>query len=293
MIVFKSEQSRQALAAWYPRFRQRIPGALEERDVPTRFGATHVLLAGPAEAPPLVVVHGAFASSAHALSELAPLARTHRLIAPDVLGQSPMSADARLPLDKDSCGGWLCDVLDGVGVPRAALFGVSWGGFVALRAAAAAPQRFERLVLMVPAGFVGSPPLPALWSIGLPMLGWRLLRREASLRAFASALFTVHDEDWMRWLGDAVHHFKTNFSAPPLARPEDVAGWRGPVLVFGASDDLSFPGAALLARVRELFPGAETEWLEDCKHAPPFEDAFRERICERIGRFLGEAGRAA
>jgi len=288
MNVFKSEASQKALAAFYPCFRAKIPGSLEERHVSTRFGETHVLIAGPADAPPLVVVHGAMASSAHAVREIAPLLRSRRVIAPDVLGQSPMSADARLPLDNASCGAWLSEVLDGVAVAKADLLGVSWGGFIALRAAAAAPERFSRLVLLVPAGFVDSPMFPALWKVGLPMLGWRMLGREASLRAFTDALFTTPDDDWTRWIGEAVNHFKTNFSAPPLAQKADVAGWKGPVLAFGASDDLSFPGEVLLSRIRALFPDAETERLDGCKHAPPFEDAFRERLCERIERFLGQ-----
>ncbi len=278
MNVFKSEASREQLAAWYPRFRAKIPGELEERDIETRFGRTHVLFAGPKDAPPLLLVHGAMASSAHVLSELAPLARSRRIIAPDVLGQSAMSADVRLPLDSDSCGAWLGDVLDGVALSKADLLGVSWGGFIALRAAAAAPTRFSRLVLLVPAGIINTPPLPALWKVALPMLGWRMFG--------ASALFTTLDEDWMRWIGEAFIHFKFDFSAPPLAQSKDIAPWKGPIFAVGASDDLSFPGDLLLSRIRELFPHAETELLEGSKHAPPFEDSFRERLSERIERFL-------
>lgn len=292
MNVFRNEASHRRLAAWYPRFRARIPGPVETRDAETRHGRTHVLLAGPPDAPPLVVVHGALASSAHAVPEIAPLLDRFRIIAPDLPGQSPMSADVRLPLDGAACGGWLTDVLNAVAVPRAALLGVSWGGHVALRAAAHAPDRFTHLVLLVPAGIVATPAWPALRRVALPMLGWRLFSREASLRAFADATFTTPDEDWVRWIGDALHHYRTDFAAPPLATPADVAGFRGPVLVFGAEHDLSFPGDALLARARELFPHAETERIAGSKHAPPMDDTFRAWLSERVARFLGERERA-
>ena len=42
------------------------------------------------------------------------------------------------------------------------------------------------------------------------------------------------------------------------------------------SDDVHFPGPALLARAAIVFPNVvERELLPDCKHSPPFDDAFR------------------
>jgi len=55
---------------------------------------------------------------------------TYRVHAVDVIGQSPMSADVRLPVDDDSYGRWLPAVVDGLGLDKAHLVGVSWGGFV-------------------------------------------------------------------------------------------------------------------------------------------------------------------
>jgi pimeloyl-ACP methyl ester carboxylesterase len=76
---------------------------------------------------------------------------------------------------------------------------------------------------------------------------------------------------------------------PPLATPEDVSSYKGPTLVLGADDDVTFPGAALIARAKELFPGAEVELLEGCKHCPPVEDDFRARTASRVHAFLERA----
>ena len=54
----------------------------------TRFGDTHVLVAGPVDAPSLVVLHGAMGSSAHMLGELAPLLAKFRVYSVQVIGQS-------------------------------------------------------------------------------------------------------------------------------------------------------------------------------------------------------------
>ncbi len=41
-----------------------------------------------------------------------------------------------------------------------------------------------------------------------------------------------------------------------------------------------------MARARELFPEAEVELLEGCKHCPPVDDAFRTQTAARVETFL-------
>lgn len=291
MIVTHDARSREVLQAWYPKFRAAIPGDTETRELDTPFGRTHVLICGAPTGPPVVLLHGAMASSAHAVSEVAALLATHRVYAVDVLGQSVMSADARLPLDPPSVVRWAAAVFDGLGLSRAAVIGISWGGHLAMCTAAGLPERVQRLVLVVPAGLVASPAWPSLWNVALPLAIWRLTGREASLQAFLGAIFTGFDEAWAGWIRDAMVHYRQDFRAPPLSSPDSVRGWGGPTLVFGADKDLFFPGEALLARARALFPQAETELIADCRHSPPFTPAFRAWLAGRIGRFLaGEGG---
>src|SRR5262249_4685580 len=71
--LFKDDAARLTLLGWFERFRAKLTVPTESRTVTTRFGDTHVLVGGPAGAPALVVLHGALASSAHVLVELAPL----------------------------------------------------------------------------------------------------------------------------------------------------------------------------------------------------------------------------
>ncbi|MGK4003915.1 alpha/beta fold hydrolase [Sorangium sp. So ce1036] len=289
--MFRDEQARATIEAAYERFRARVPGT-SARTVATRFGDTHVLLAGRADAPPLVVLHGALASSAHVMGELGPLRDRFRVIAPDVIGQSVKSADARLPLDGPAYGEWLVDVLDALGLARPHVYGVSWGGFVARKLAELAPERIDRLVLLVPAGVVAGSAWRGFIEVGIPMALYRAFPSEARLRRLARPLFTTTDDGWVPYFGEAIRSYRLDFRVPPLATPGPLARFTRPTLVFGASDDLSFPGQALLARVRALIPHAETELLEGSRHAPPTDDAFRRRLGDRITRFLLAGGAA-
>jgi 2-hydroxy-6-oxonona-2,4-dienedioate hydrolase len=292
--IFRDAQATAVLGSWFERFRAKLPVPTESRIVPTRFGDTHVLVGGPAGAPPLVMLHGALASSAHLLGELAPLLERFRIYAVDVIGQSVKSADARLSVTNDDYGRWLEDVLDALALPRADVLGVSWGGFVAIRFAAVAPERITRLVLLTPAGMVNGPAWAGLTKVMLPMQLYRLFPSERRLAACLRHLLTTHGDDWTPYLGDAFRMYRMNMRIPALAKPAELARLTAPVFVLGADQDLSFPGSALLARARQLFPNlAGAEILEGSRHCPPTTDEFRRMLSARVAAFLAEAPPAA
>jgi len=288
--LFRDEKGRAVMEAAYERFRARLPeakeGALESRVVSTRFGDTHVLVTGPANAPPLVVLHGALASSAHVLGELDSMRSAFRVYAVDVLGQSVKSADARIDVRGTAYGEWLVDVLDGLGLATAHLYGISWGGFVARKLIELAPERVDRLVLMVPAGIVTGSAWKGFTRVGLPLSLYLAFPSEARLRRFGEGILTTLDDDWLPYIGEAFRAYKLDIRLPPLAEPAPLAAFTRPTLVIAAEEDVSFPGAALLARAAVLFPHAETELLAATRHSPPTDDRSRAKLAERVTRFL-------
>lgn len=285
--MFVNEAARESMVAWCERFRAKSSRPTESRRIPTSFGETHVLVAGPeSEKPPLVVLHAMMASSAHTLSELGALPDQRRVYAVDVLGQSPWSEDKRLDLKDGSYARWTAEVLDKLGLGRVAMLGVSWGGFVALRTAIEQPERVARLALLVPAGVVKNGFWAGLRDAGWAFMTYKLLPNEARRDRFLRTLFTTMDDDWGRFIDEALRAYKPDMRIPPLATDEELARVRCPVLAFGAELDASFPGAALLARIKGGVPHAELELIEGARHCPPFTDAFRAHLAERVGTFL-------
>lgn len=132
------------LALW------RLPH--EALDVETRFGITHLNVAGSPESPPLVLIHGAQTSSTVWYPNVDALSRHFRIYAPDVVDQSGKSVPARRLLNRQDCAEWLCDVLDALEIERASFVGHSHGGWQVLNLAIKASQRVNRMVLLSPAG---------------------------------------------------------------------------------------------------------------------------------------------
>ncbi|MFT3706036.1 MAG: alpha/beta hydrolase [Archangium sp.] len=289
MSVFKNPEAKAAVVTWFERFRARISTAVESRRVTTKFGETHLLVGGPVEAPPLVLLHGALASSAHVLVELAPLLERFRVYAIDVIGQSSMSADVRMSAKNDDYGKWLDEVMQQLSLPRAHVVGVSFGGFVATRLAVVAPSRVVKLALLTPAGLVSGPGWQGFVEVGWPMTMYLFFPSPQRLRKFLSGLLTTLDDaEWIDFLGVAFRSYALRkMDVPKLARPEELAGFDAPTLVLGADRDLQFPGDRMAARAPQLFRAlAGVEVVKDCRHCPPTTPEFRTWLGGRLEKFL-------
>ena len=111
---------------------------------------------------PILALHG-LASSAHWYDIVAPLLRDrYRIIAPDQRGHGK-TTQATDGYGWHSVASDAVALLDAVGIARAAVFGHSWGGNVAVSVAAHFPERVSALV-MIDGGFFSPQMLPgATW----------------------------------------------------------------------------------------------------------------------------------
>ena len=284
--IFKSPEGKARIEAWSQRFLARTAAPVQHRDVPTKFGPSHVLIVGDTSLPHLVCLHGALATSAHIAPELGPLLDRYHVIFPDVPGQSVRGPEVRPSLKDDSLPRWLLEVCDGLGLGEINLCGASWGGFIAHRTAAAAPERIRRLILLVPAGIVTGSAWKGITRAALPLMGYKLFGSQRSLRKFVDSQLTTWDEEWFRYFGDVLRDMKLDLRIPPLARDGDFRDLKAPALVIAADEDISFPGRKLVARAKELIPHAEVVLLEHCKHVPPMTDESRRAFADRVAAFL-------
>jgi len=264
----------------------------------------HWLAAG--RGAPVVLVHGLGNSSLVWRRVISGLARTHRVIAPDLPGfghSSPVETHRLL----DAYSQFVAELVEhaGRGVP-AAIVGNSTGGAVALRVALTRPELVSRLVLVDPAG-VGQ---------GVPSW-WRLVRFEGAVRALSAVPLTLTPRPVIeRVIGAAyrhmafadpenvsersvrlfaerlnsrarIHRFLRNAYDIVNAFESDVQSLERPlpvpVLAVWGREDRLVPlhdALALLERLGDL----EVRILEDCGHSPQLEQP--EAFLDAVGDFL-------
>jgi pimeloyl-ACP methyl ester carboxylesterase len=152
MPIYKSEEGGRLLRERYLDALRAWPGPRDEVRVPTPEGETFVLVAGPAEAPPLMLLHGSGSNSAEWAHRIPALTERFRVYAVDIIGEPGMSAQTRPPLDSDRYARWLDVVLDHFDVAKAAFLTSSFGGWLALDYATRRPERVAALALRCPIG---------------------------------------------------------------------------------------------------------------------------------------------
>lgn len=128
---------------------------VEHAQVPVGDGIElHVASAGPADGPPVLLLHGfpeLWLSWRHQLGPLADAG--YRVLAPDMRGYGRSSRPAPVEAyDHDALRGDVLGLIDHAGAERAAVIGHDWGAFLSWHVALAAPERVACVTgLSVPA----------------------------------------------------------------------------------------------------------------------------------------------
>ena len=267
MSIYRSEAGKQALASVYTDAINQLEIDVETRQIETRFGSTHVLVAGPENGKPVVIFHGGNATNPVTLSWYTDLASDYRLIAPDTIGQPGKSAETRVDPQSDELGTWVGDLLDAFELQSAPMIGTSYGGGILLRAAAVAPDRIHRAVLVVPAGF-GTGSIVSMMKVGLPAVLYRYFPYDWLLDYVIATMTTTPGSDPIvrDTIAASLRHVRLEREFPE-AHAEELAGFTAPVALFVAEEDPFFPPDMVLPCARARLPNlSHTQVLRDENH---------------------------
>lgn len=277
-----------------------------------RTGAT-VRLQELGDGPPVVFVHGA-SNAGTSWASLATRLDGFRCLLVDRpgCGLSPPLAEhltdmAELESFADAL---VVDVLDGLGLGAGCVVGTSFGGYFAIRGAAAHPERITRLVEL---GWpFGAPVDSTPWMIRVamqPQLGRLMTRIRPNERIVRSMLRRIglrdavdtgrfgdvevawflsllRDTETMRNEIDASPRIvtlrgfnaETQLPAPVLARVTAPS-----LFLWGGQDPMG--GRAVAERFVRQLPHAELELMDRAGHAPWIDEP--DHVATRIARFLG------
>jgi pimeloyl-ACP methyl ester carboxylesterase len=274
-----------AFLAAYDTILGRWPRGTGTTDVPTApFGVTHLHHCGPGDGAPVVLLPGGGTSSVVWWDVAADLAAAgHRVYAPDLIGEPGRSAadpHGRPIRTRGDLVAWLGALLDGLGLESTALYGHSYGSWIALMYALAVPARVRHLVLLDPTGcFTGFAKGYLLRA--LPMLLHPTPRSRRTFLAWEARGGPRPDAETRRLL-EAAAAFPT--SRPVVTRPPDAAVLRAraglPTLVLLAGRSRAHHVDRVADAARGALPGVRIETLSGVGHhalpavRPPGTDAL-------------------
>ena len=252
---------------------------------------TAYLEAGPADAPPVILLHGLGATNASMLPILEDLAVDHRVLAPDLPGFGASAAPSS-PYNPAWFAAWV-EAFQSVTASRGAvLVGNSLGGRVALESGLTHPRSVRGLVLLTPSPAfrrlrqyvpivrLAHPQLarfPVVTPHRVVVEGIRVMFSDPD--RLPRAWYDAAADEVLRVLSDRAHRVAF-FSSARQIYLEDAYGRNGfwqrlpallpPALFLWGDRDRLVP-SSFSRHVSDALPTAGSVVLEDCGHVPHFE----------------------
>lgn len=170
MKVYKSRRAVEMIRSTYDALLAQWGVEVEEMDLPSPYGTTHVIAAGDKAAPPVLLFHGVGDDSALMwLHNAGTLAKKYRIYAVDTVGGPGKSVPGAGYTQGFDDAAWMDTVLDALDISIARLVGTSHGAYLAQYYGVMRPERVEKIVCLAGAPPVGGgSPMATMLRIFLP-----------------------------------------------------------------------------------------------------------------------------
>lgn len=231
------------------------------------------------QGPVVLLIHGIPTSSLLWRNIIPVLAKTHRVVAPDMLnyGQSDKPAHADVSIAAQSR--LMVGLLDALGVARADVVGHDIGGGVAQLLAVNHPQRVAKLVLASSVSF-DSWPIPEFKPLQDPRTEAAMTLEEfdTMLRGFLpQGVYRRESLDdhalqalMAPWAGEAgkralFRNFRRLNSEYTQAVSEQLGHIEHPTLILWGRED-PFQKPAYAQKLQQAIPGSRLHWFDEASH---------------------------
>lgn len=237
----------------------RLAVPYESKLVNTRFGFTHVLVCGPAQAAPLVLVHSMAGDATEWEHQIAFFSQHYRLYVLDVPGASPRSAPVHIAFFNSDWAIWLLEVLHELEVKKANFVATGVGCGVVIKLAGLVPGYLNSVALVEPFNIA---PLRRVSSLKLLVLVQLavLFPRPATIKRYIKAACARKSRLDDATMQEQIEHFQLftrycKFSgAFPTFSNEDLSKLRGPTLLLLAKENKFRRLADITSRIRRAIP---------------------------------------
>jgi pimeloyl-ACP methyl ester carboxylesterase len=260
--IYKSPQVKARFMEIYDGKMKEWPVPYESLYVDTSYGQVHVIVSGPEDAPPMLLLHASGVPAWSWKYNVEHLSQRYRTYAVDLIGDAGRSEydslDNRMRDGQDEAELY-AEISDQLGVGQAYVVGASEGGFIGTQYALHAPERVEKLVLLGPMGYSGA--TQSVFRIMFAQFFPLKSIQESTFRWAFSDDPKLGQEfgEWFRLIMTGLKPVKV---APLPLKPEQRQRIQVPVLmVLGKRDNLVGDPAKATALVQDI-PDIRVEVLD-------------------------------
>lgn len=235
--------------------------------IPTSHGTAHVIISGPEDGEPLVLLHGMTASSTMWYPNVKALTQEYRIYAIDLIiepGKSQLTKDFE---SVDELIGWYHEVIKALKLKDYSLIGVSRGGWLSVGVLLKNQANVKSLVLISPAQtLTWIPPSENLLKNIIYQLSSDEKRMYLTFKTMSEDVNKI-EEDYLRqnFLGDQIDsNNKFVVSMQPYSNKK-LESITVPTLVLIGDDDI-MNNARSLEVAKENIPNVTTQTVKNAGH---------------------------
>ncbi len=286
--LFESRHAAEAYIKSYDKTLALWPVPYEEVKVKTSYGIAHVIVSGPKNAPPLILMHGLNASSTMWYPNVKSLAEKNRIYAIDFILEPGKSVPSKKELNEvEEIAKWYGEIFDHFEFKRVNIIGASRGGWLALNIALHNKSRINKIVLLSPAQTFSSLKLkPKVIS----NITFALYPQRARLKNILKTL--SYDVEGLRQpfinqfyiASELAKINKSIFKMTPFSN-EELKSLQSPILLLIGEKDI-INNEHNLKKAQELIPNIESSIIPHTGHFLSMDQP--ETINKRILYFLAK-----
>ncbi|MBU2940207.1 alpha/beta hydrolase [Lacinutrix sp. C3R15] len=234
--------------------------------IPTTHGIAHVLVSGPADAAPVVLLHGMDASSTMWYPNIEALSKNHRVFAIDFLLEAGKSHVYDKMDNKEEVTKWYQEVLFALQLENYHLIGASRGGWLAVNLALNNQKSIKSMVLLSPAQtFTWIKPSTDLFKNIVSLLSSKEKQMEQSLESMSTNVANISDAYLAQYAIALKKESENQFvaSMQPFSNSE-LKSLQMPVLVLIGDDDMINEKRTI--EIAKMLPQGKGEVIRNAGH---------------------------
>ncbi len=291
---FKSQQAKEEFLTFYDEKAKQWPVVSTTKMLNTSYGQTFVRISGPADADPLLLLHGGGGNALQWIPNVEAFSRHYRVFAVDDIHGHGRSIPTRAMETPEDYVRWLNEVLDALALQEPVnIAGLSYGGWVTAHYALRFPQRLNKIILITPAATVI--PFSAEWIFRATpvLLSLRYFTREFmqwlakdTIESGAEGRAAIDEYIEEKLL--SVRAFNVNKMLPPdVLSDEQLHSLHVPTLFLVGENEKSYPAHKAVERLNRVAPQIQTKIIMNAGHDLAIVKA--ETVNRAIVEFLRQA----